>query len=101
MIPIETSETAVNTLIAAPVPLAATVPLAAPTTFVTQAPLEKDAPQTDCDGVGTCKPILSIELGAELTTFPVSCPTGTCYTGLDGFIGCCSVSVILGLRRSR
>ncbi|KAF2104408.1 hypothetical protein NA57DRAFT_51235 [Rhizodiscina lignyota] len=30
---------------------------------------------TNCDGVGI-----------------LTCPTGTCYTGLDGYIGCCSVS---------
>ncbi|KAI9742221.1 MAG: hypothetical protein M1818_004121 [Claussenomyces sp. TS43310] len=31
--------------------------------------------ETNCDGVGT-----------------FTCPTGTCYTGYNGFIGCCSVS---------
>ncbi|KAA6412670.1 MAG: hypothetical protein FRX48_03662 [Lasallia pustulata] len=44
-------------------------------TLTTQATLPGGAPQTNCDGVGT-----------------FSCQTGTCYTGLDGFIGCCSVS---------
>lgn len=36
----------------------------------------------------------TLELSTALTIVPVSCQTGTCYTGLDGFIGCCSVSVI-------
>jgi hypothetical protein len=58
------------------------------TTTVTNAP----SLLTNCDGVGTCK---------HATTFPPSpiadgyitvfCPTGTCYTGHDGFIGCCTV----------
>ena len=50
------------------------------------------APLTNCDGVDTCAYIETSCLVPFVDiALKVFCPTGTCYTGYDGFIGCCTV----------
>jgi len=51
----------------------------------------RDDPLHDCDGRGICTQGVCYLL-FENTDMPlVACPIGTCYTGTDGWIGCCSV----------
>lgn len=49
-------------------------------------------PLTNCDGVGTCECfVLVLNSNCGLTYLSVFCPTGTCFTGYDGYVGCCTV----------
>lgn len=61
----------------------AVLPRASPTGSVTE--------DDDCDGRHICK-VFKRMFGTFKLTLKVFCPpaSGTCYTGDDGYIGCCS-----------